>query len=92
MRTTLTLDDGLAAELKRLALERGVPFRRLVDELLRAGLRAGPRSPEPLRQPIYQVRPTAMGLPHAGVDLARALHLADALEDAEITAELERRV
>jgi hypothetical protein len=92
MRTTLTLDDALAAELKRLALERGVPFRRLVDELLRTGLRTGLGSSEPLRQTTYQVRPTAMGQPHAGVDLTRALQLADALEDAAIAAELERRV
>lgn len=40
MRTTLTLDDDVAAELEHLRAQRRVPLKRLVNEALRAGLRA----------------------------------------------------
>ncbi len=39
MRTTLTLDDDIAATLNRLRREREVAFRTLVNQALRAGLR-----------------------------------------------------
>lgn len=38
MRTTLTLDDDVAAALARRRAERGTGLRREVNELLRAGL------------------------------------------------------
>lgn len=40
MRTTLTLDDDVAAALARRRAERGTALRREVNELLRAGLAA----------------------------------------------------
>ena len=40
MRTTLTLDDDVAAALARRRAERGTGLRREVNELLRAGLSA----------------------------------------------------
>ena len=41
MRTTLTLDDDVAAKLKRLKRKRGdARFRALVNDALRAGLDA----------------------------------------------------
>lgn len=40
MRTTLTLDDDVAAALGRRRAERGTGLRREVNELLRAGLAA----------------------------------------------------
>lgn len=43
MRTTLTLDDDVAAALERRRAERGTPLRREVNELLRAGLAASSR-------------------------------------------------
>lgn len=39
MRTTLTLDDDVAAMLERLRKTRGGSFKRLVNEALRIGLR-----------------------------------------------------
>ncbi len=43
MRTTLTLDDDVAAALARRRAERGTGLRREVNELLRAGLAASSR-------------------------------------------------
>jgi hypothetical protein len=47
MRTTLTLDPDVAAMIERLERERGVGFRRLVNEALREAL---PRMGEPPRR------------------------------------------
>ena len=41
MRTTLTLDDDVAAALARRRAERGTSLRHEINELLRAGLAAG---------------------------------------------------
>ena len=38
MRTTLTLEPDVAAELKRLRRESGRPWKAIVNEVLRAGL------------------------------------------------------
>lgn len=43
MRTTLTLDDDVAAALTRRRAERGTGLRSEVNELLRAGLAATSR-------------------------------------------------
>jgi adenine C2-methylase RlmN of 23S rRNA A2503 and tRNA A37 len=39
MRTTLTIDDDVAVQLKRLRRERDVNLKELVNEVLRRGLR-----------------------------------------------------
>ena len=39
MRTTLTLDDDVAAALEKLRRARGIRFKALVNEVLREGLR-----------------------------------------------------
>jgi hypothetical protein len=38
MRTTLTLDDDVAAKLKAKSRRTGRPFREIVNETLRCGL------------------------------------------------------
>ena len=40
MRTTLTIDDDLAVEIKKRVRRSGVPFRDVVNDLLRAGMSA----------------------------------------------------
>lgn len=87
MRTTLTLDDQLASELKQLATERGAPFKQLVNDLLRAGLQAQ-EHPKP---ETYRLRPASLGIPSPGIDLAKALQLADSLEDENLVGKLERQ-
>ena len=87
MRTTLTIDDGIAKALKNLAHRSNKPFKEVVNETLRAGLSAR-RAP---KAKPYRVKPAALGGVLPGVDLDKALALADALEDQEIAAEIERR-
>lgn len=82
MRTTLTLDDDLADDLKRLAAQRGVTFKDAVNQALRTGL-AHHAEPRPFRTPA---RP--MGL-RKGVDVTKALRLAAELEDEEVARKLE---
>ena len=51
MRTTLTLDDDVAAKLQSLARRTGRAFRDVVNETLRRGMAAAtqPRGREPFR-------------------------------------------
>jgi hypothetical protein len=52
MRTTLTIDDDVAAELERLRRSRHASFKDLVNEALRSGLRemaATPKKRKPFR-------------------------------------------
>jgi hypothetical protein len=49
MRTTLSLDDDVAAMIERLRAERGTGLKNLVNQALRRGLREleeGPRRSE----------------------------------------------
>ncbi|WP_126446657.1 DUF2191 domain-containing protein [Sulfuricystis multivorans] len=85
MRTTITLEDGLASELKKQALASGKSFKQVVNEILLAGLQRQTR-PRP-----YRLKPAALGAPAAGVDLAKALQLADELENLALRAKLEQR-
>jgi predicted DNA-binding ribbon-helix-helix protein len=39
MRTTITLEEDVAASLKRLGKRRGVKFKALVNEVLREGIK-----------------------------------------------------
>lgn len=47
MRTTLTIDDDVAALLERLRKARSVGFKDLVNEALRRGLRDMTARPKP---------------------------------------------
>ena len=87
MRTTLTLDTDVGAELQRLARKTEKSFRELANETLRAGLRVR-RAPAPRR---YRVRPVSLGGVLPGIDLDRALQLADALDDEGQAQKRERR-
>jgi len=40
MRTTITLEDDVAASLKRLEKRRGVKFKALVNQVLREGIKS----------------------------------------------------
>ncbi len=58
MRTTLTLDEDVAAALARRRAERGTGLRHEINELLRAGLAAGdaasaPDAEEPYEPPVF---------------------------------------
>lgn len=85
MRTTVTLDDDLAEVLKRRARERDVPFKRVLNETIRAGLTAG----TPAGGAPYRMKPRNLGV-RPGIDLTKALELAATLEDDEVFREIER--
>ncbi len=86
MRTTLTLDDQLARELKEVAHRSGKPFKEVVNETLRNGLCAKHArvAPKP-----YRLETVSLGEVLGGLNLDKALSIADALEDEEIIRKLE---
>ncbi len=88
MRTTLTIDDDLAETLRESARVSGRPFKEVLNETLRAGLQAQQSPPRAKR---YRIRPTSLGGVLPGIDLNKALHLADALEGEAIARKLEER-
>jgi hypothetical protein len=87
MRTTLTLDDQLAQELKDVAHKAGKPFKEVVNETLRKGLRS---KRTPVAKP-YRLKTVSLGGVRPGVNLDKALALADAIEDEEIARKLDLR-
>ena len=87
MRTTLTIEDRLAEELKRTAHSKGQSFKQVVNEALRAGLNAQARPPA---RP-YHLEPTPMGRAKADTDLTKARQLSDEMEDATLAGKLEQR-
>jgi hypothetical protein len=88
MRTTLTLDDQVARDLKQLANRTGKALEVVVNETLRAGLAA---EQQIRRKKRYRLRAASLGGLLLDVNLDRALSLADALEDEELTRKLDLR-
>lgn len=60
MRTTLTLDDDVAALLKKEARKSGEPFKQVLNRIIRLGFVA---AKEPPRK-SFKVKPINLGLPH----------------------------
>ena len=77
MRTTITLDDDVAASLKRLEKRRGVKFKALVNEALREGIKCLVTPPK--KHGVFRTRSVDLGSCRAGnVD-----NVADVLAVAE---------
>jgi hypothetical protein len=77
MRTTLTLDDDVAAKLRELAHRRRVPFKDVVNSVLRRGLTVQENRAEgtrPFRIEVFRSRF------RPGVDPLKLNQLADELE------------
>jgi hypothetical protein len=83
MRTTVTLDEDVAQQVRQRMRERGAGFKEVLNELLRRGLQSS-EDPEPYSTPTFamRVRPE--------IDLTKALALASAMEDEEALRKLER--
>ena len=88
MRTTVNLDEDLASVLKKAARRGDRSFTAVVNETLRAGLTKRGGQPRPRR---YHLEPASLGGAVLGVDLDRALRLADALEERAISEKLALR-
>ena len=76
MRTTLTLDDDVAALLKKEVRKSGEPFKQVVNRYLRSGLTAAKQPP---RRP-FKVKPINLGLPR---DFDKIEELLEYLEGPE---------
>jgi plasmid stability protein len=77
MRTTLTLDDDVAAKLKAAARRSGRSFREIVNDVLRRGL-ATRQEPAP-RDP-FRVQTRDFGALRPGLSLDR---IADLIEHTD---------
>ncbi len=84
MRTTVTLEPDIAAQLKQRAHHQGISFKDALNGTLRAGLGGSVQ-----REPFVQAT-ASLGL-RPGIDLDRAGRLADELDDAERVRKLELR-
>jgi hypothetical protein len=85
MRTTLTIDDDIARQLREIVHRSGKPFKNVVNEALRAGMENN-RIADVSRP--YRLEPVAMGEVTGPYDLDKALQLADRLEDEETSRKL----
>jgi len=77
MRTTLTLDDDVAAQLNRLRREQALGLRGLVNNVMRLGLQQ--LAKPPLTQPLHQTSSVALGRCLIGQidDVSEALAVAE---------------
>jgi hypothetical protein len=77
MRTTLSLDEDVAAKLKAESQRSGRPFRVVVNDFLRRGLAA--RTPRPPVRP-FKVVARDLGAVRPGLALDSVADLVEALE------------
>jgi len=75
MRTTLNLDDDVAARLRELSRQSGRSLSRTTNQLLREGLRGRerPAPPAPYEPPTYDTGPPLVDV----TDVGAALELLD---------------
>jgi len=76
VRTTLTLDDDIAAAVKAEVRRSGRSFKSVVNELLRTALH---RSRKGRRVPSFTVRARSLGV-RPGLDYDRVSELVEHLE------------
>jgi hypothetical protein len=77
MRTTLTLDDDVAAKLKAEVRRVGRPFREVLNETLRQGLVA--RRGQVAREP-FRIKPRDLGSVRPGLSLDNVSDLIEQVE------------
>lgn len=79
MRTTLTLDDDVAAKLKAESRRAGRPFREIVNETLRRGLAS--RHTTSQRRP-FAITARDLGKLKPGLSLDNVAELIERVEGA----------
>lgn len=84
MRTTVSLDDDVAARLKELAHRRRASFKAILNEILRRGLSAQENAGAAM--PRFVVEPHAGGF-RPGIDAGKLNQLLDALEADDFSGE-----
>ena len=81
MRTTLTLNDELAAMIEAERKKTGMTMKETINQLLEEGLRGSKQRPKPRR---FRTKPVRMGL-RAGIDSTKLNQLIDELDAEEYT-------
>ena len=76
MRTTVTIDDDLAAQVETLRRREGLSFKAALNHLLRLGVHAKSTPPKPKR---FRTATRKLGL-KPGIDPTRLNALIDDLE------------
>jgi len=87
VRTTLTLDEDLAKELKEEVRRSGRSFKEVVNAALRKSLSTGDKPPSPRSEFVVEARPCGF---RRGVDPLKLNQLSDELEIADFEAGLAR--
>jgi hypothetical protein len=80
MRTTVTLDDDVAAKLRAEARRTGKPFKSILNEYLRVALSAGRGRG---RLAPFQIEPRDLGELRPGLSLDNIAELIDLVEGPE---------
>ena len=83
MRTTVTLDPDVESMLRKEVRRRGEPFKQVLNNALRAGLRTMKRRDEAFEPLTFD-----MGKPR--LDLTKAASLAAELEDDDLIGRYRR--
>jgi hypothetical protein len=83
MRTTVTLDPDVESMLRKEMRRRGAPFKQVLNNAIRTGLRNMKRRDDPFEPLTFD-----MGKPR--VDLTKAASLAAELEDHELIGRYRR--
>jgi hypothetical protein len=65
VRTTLTLDDDVAAKLRAEARKSGEPFKQVVNRVLRSGLNLREKAAS---LPLYRIKARSLGSPGFNYD------------------------
>jgi hypothetical protein len=84
MRTTVTLDPDVVAQIKALMKEKGISFKEAVNSSIRMG-----STQRKKRTSQYHQKTFNMGLP--AIPVRKALQLAAEMEDEEILRDLTIR-
>jgi hypothetical protein len=80
MRTTVTLEDDVAAKLKAEARRTGKPFKTVLNECLRVALSSGR---ERARAAPFRIEPRDLGALRPGLSLDNVAELLDLVEGPE---------
>ena len=83
MRTTVTLDPDVESMLRKEVRRRGEPFKQVLNNAIRAGLRN-------TRPRAEAFKPLTFNMGKPSVDLTKASSLAAELEDFELIGRYRR--
>ena len=80
----MTIDDIILRELKEEAHRSGKPFKTVVNDTLREGLKL---KKDPISSRPYKSKSFSMGLP-LRINLDKSLEIANSMENEEIARKL----